>query len=281
MDDGVTHSFGEPHDEEWDNDWLPMPYYDLPGDSLMRSDSFGELIGGLSGLINLQNYHHQGPAALLSNLNPASQGSPSLKGALTMENALENHCSNEGINHDPSDNTALTHNQILGSRDDNSQIKDSSLPPSEVELGESKASSNKSTVITRRRGRGRKRRRNMAKSIIGEKSKILFVVAPLSEYGHRFRMKTSNNHFAAVWSYLKTRVNKGNDILVGGDEGGGTVDFGDEMMMVAMEFLCSLLDAKEGTNTLGGGVVKGRIVEEIYSDKIITLLTGCHFMSSR
>ena len=81
----MTHSFGEPHDEEWDNDWLPMPYYDLPGDSLMRSDSFGELIGGLSGLINLQNYHHQGPAALLSNLNPASQGSPSLKGALTME----------------------------------------------------------------------------------------------------------------------------------------------------------------------------------------------------
>ena len=198
----MTHSFGEPHDEEWDNDWLPMPYYDLPGDSLMRSDSFGELIDGLSGLINLQNYHHQGPAELLSNLNPASQGSPSLKGALTMENALENHCSNEGINHDPSDNTALTHNQILGSRDDNSQIKDSSLPPSEVELGESKASSNKSTVITRRRGRGRKRRRNMAKSIIGEKSKILFVVAPLSEYGHRFRMKTSNNHFAAVWSYL-------------------------------------------------------------------------------
>ena len=107
MDDGVTHSFGEPHDEEWDNDWLPMPYYDLPGDSLMRSDSFGELIGGLSGLINLQNYHHQGPAELLTNLNPASQGSPSLKGALTMENALENNCSNEGINHDPTDITSV------------------------------------------------------------------------------------------------------------------------------------------------------------------------------
>ena len=276
----MTHSFGEPHDEEWDNDWLPMPYYDLPGDSLMRSDSFGELIGGLSGLINLQNYQHQGPAELL-NLNPVSQGSPSLNGALMMENALENHCSNEGINHDPSDNTALTHNQILGSRDDNSQIKDSSLPPSEVELGESKASSNKSTVITRRRGRGRKCKENVGKPIFGVERKVLFVVAPLSDHGHKFRMKTSNIHFAAVWSYLKTCVNKGKDILVGGVEGDGTVDFGDEMMMVAMEFLCSLLDAKEGTNTLGGGVVKGRIVEEIYSDKIITLLTGCHFMSSR
>jgi hypothetical protein len=71
-----------------------MPY-DQPGDSLMRSDSFGELIGGLSGLINLQHYQNQGPVELCY-LSPACQGSPSLNGAFMMENALENHCSNEG-----------------------------------------------------------------------------------------------------------------------------------------------------------------------------------------
>jgi hypothetical protein len=121
----------------------------------------------------------------------------------------------------------------------------------------------------------------VVKTIFGVESKVLFVVAPLSDHGHKFRMRTSNIMFSAVWSYLKTSVNKGKDILVGGVEGDGTVDFGDEMMMVAMEFLCSLIDAKNGTKTLGGGVVKGRIVEEIYSSNIITLLTGCVFMSSR
>jgi len=166
------------------------------------------------------------------------------------------------------------HNQILGSGNDNSQIKDRSWSPSEVELGESKASSIKNTVITRRRGRGRKCKENVGKPIFGVERKVLFVVAPLSDHGHKFRMRTSNIMFSAVWSYLKTSVNKGKDILVGGVEGDGTVDFGDEMMMVAMEFLCSLFDAKNGTKTLGGGVVKGRIVEEIYSSNIITLLTG-------
>ena len=62
--DRVTDSFGELHDEV-ENDWLPMPFDQPGGDILMRSDSFGELIGGLSGLINLQNYQHQGPAELL------------------------------------------------------------------------------------------------------------------------------------------------------------------------------------------------------------------------
>ena len=42
------------------------------------------------------------------------------------------------------------------------------------------------------------------------------MVAPLNDHGHKFRMRSSNNDFLAVWSYLKMRVNKDNDILVGG-----------------------------------------------------------------
>jgi hypothetical protein len=74
--DGVTHSFGEPHDEWGNNDWLPMPYYDqLPdevvGGDLMHCHSFSECMSGLSGLINLQNSQNQGQAEL-HYLNPAS-----------------------------------------------------------------------------------------------------------------------------------------------------------------------------------------------------------------
>jgi hypothetical protein len=70
-------------------------------------------------------------------------------------------------------------------------------------------------------------------------------------------------------------------IFLWGVEGDGTIDFRDEMMMVAMEFLCSLFDAKKG-NIHSGGVVKGRVTEKIYSSSIVvTLLNDCHFMSSR
>jgi len=57
------------------------------------------------------------------------------------------------------------------------------------------------------------------------------------------------------------------------------------MMMVAMEFLCSLFDAKKGNakkgNINSSGVVKGRVTQKIYSSSIVALLNDCHFMSSR
>jgi hypothetical protein len=109
------------------------------------------------------------------------------------------------------------HEELLGSCNCESQIKDSSWSPAEMELGESKVGSRIAVKdITRRQGRGRKRRGDVAKTILGEESKVLFVVAPLNDHGHKFRMRSSNIHFSAVWSYLKACVNKGNDILVGG-----------------------------------------------------------------
>jgi len=279
--DGVTHSFGEPQDEVANSDWQQLfnQLNDMGGggDFLMHGPSLGDIIG-VSGLINLQNHQNQDQLDLHC-LNPAFQGLHSRNSSLMDENALEN----DGPRL-PGDNTGMFQ-EVLGTRNCASQMEDRSLSPGEVDLGESKMGSIAVKDSTRRRVRGRKRKGNEARAILGEESKVLFVVAPLNDHGHNLRMRSSNTHFSAVWSYLKACVNKDNDILVGGGEGDGIIGFGDEMMMVAMEFLCSLFDAKKGNakkgNINSSGVVKGRVTQKIYSSSIVALLNDCHFMSSR
>ena len=280
--DGVTQSFGEPHDEvamansDWQELLNQLDDVGGGGDFLMHGLSFGDIIGE-SGLIDLQNDRNQDQLDLHC-LNPAFQGHLSRKSSLMDENASKNDSPRLG------DNTG-TFQEVLGTDNCASEKEDRSRSPAEVDLGESKMSSIAVKDSTRRRVRGRKRRGNEARAILGEESKVLFVVAPLNDHGHKFRMRSSNNDFLAVWSYLKMRVNKDNDIMVGGVERDGIINFGDEMMMVAMEFLCSLFDAKKGNakkgNINSSGVVKGRVTQKIYSSNIVTLLNDCHFMSSR
>jgi len=113
------------------------------------------------------------------------------------------------------DNTG-TFQEVLGTDNCASEKEDRSRSPAEVDLGESKMSSIAVKDSTRRRVRGRKRRGNEARAILGEESKVLFVVAPLNDHVHKLRIRSSDNHFSAVWYYLKACVNKDDDILVGG-----------------------------------------------------------------
>lgn len=281
--DGVTHSFGEPHDEVANSDWQQL-FNQLNdtgggGDFLMHGPSLGDIIG-VSGLINLQNHRNQDQLDLHC-LNPAFQGLHSRNSSLMDENALEN----DGPRL-PRDNTGMFQ-EVLGTRNCASQMEDRSLSPAEVDLGGLKLDSSavkKGSIVvkdsTRRRVSRRKRKEFEAREILGEESKVLFVVAPLNDHVHKLRIRSSDNHFLAVWYYLKACVNKDDDILVGGGEGDGTISFGDEMMMVAMEFLCSVIDAKKA-NIISSGVVKGRVTQKIYSSSIVSLLNDCHFMSSR
>jgi len=283
--DGVTHSTGgEPQDGGEINDW-PMPFNQIPdvGGGLMRNHSFSDFIGGLSGLINLQNNHQNQGQGVSPHQNFTSQNqeSHSVNVTVMSENTLENYCppvydgstNDVGTDRLSTNNSDKMYEEVLGSP----EIEKRSFFASKVNVVETKVSMKD---VTKRRGRGRKRKGNVSIPTFGEGSKVLFIVAPLNDQDHKFKMRSSNIKFSAVWSYLKTCVNKDNDILLGGSERDGIICFGDEMMMVAMEFLCSLFDARKGTIN-SSGVVKGRVTEVIYSSSIVTLLNDCCFMSSR
>jgi len=106
------------------------------------------------------------------------------------------------------------------------------------------------------------------------------VVAPLNDINHNVTMISSNIHYKALWNYLKTYMREDTEDLVGDVGMDGSIAFGDELMIVAMEFLCSLFDARKGNNS-SGSVGKGRVIEPIYSSNIVTMLNDCSFMSSR
>lgn len=136
----------------------------------------------------------------------------------------------------------------------------------------------------RGKGKGRKRKgkgpAEKAKATFREESKVLFVVAPLNDINHNVTMISSNIHYKALWNYLKTYMREDTEDLVGDVGMDGSIAFGDELMIVAMEFLCSLFDMREGI-THSGVYVRRRLTEKQYSTGIISLLNVCHFMSAR
>ena len=161
--------------------------------------------------------------------------------------------------------------------------------PSELEVAEKNhvgtMSTTKETKKGRGKGKGRKRKgkgpAEKAKATFGEESKILFVVGPLHDnMYHDVTMISSNIHHEALWNYLKTYMKEDTDDLFGEVGMDGSISFGDELMIVAMEFLCSLFDMRNGI-TYSGVDVRRRITEKQYSTGIISLLNVCHFMSAR
>jgi len=108
---------------------------------------------------------------------------------------------------------------------------------------------------SRGKGKGGKRKgkdpAEKAKATFGEESKVLFVVAPLPDINHDVMMKSSNIHYKALWDYLKTYMRKDTDDLFGDVGKDGIIAFGDELMIVAMEFLCSLFDMRDGITHSG------------------------------
>ena len=136
----------------------------------------------------------------------------------------------------------------------------------------------------RGKGKGRKRKgkgpAEKAKAIFGEESKVLFVVAPLHDIYHDVMMRSSNIHYKALWNYLKTYMREDTEDLFGDVGTDGSIAFGDELMIVAMEFLCSLFDMRNGITHSGVDMRRG-LTEKQYSTGIISLLNVCHFMSAR
>ena len=104
----------------------------------------------------------------------------------------------------------------------------------------------------RGKGKGRKRKgkgpAEKANATFGEESKVLFVVAPLHDIYHDDVMiRSSNIHYKALWNYLTTYMREDiTDNLFGEVGMDGSISFGDELMIVAMEFLCSLFDMRKG-----------------------------------
>ena len=276
MDKGVTHLHEEGDFRE--DDVSPWPFTHTPGYSnngLQHNNSLGTLTGltnphqilgnnllvGLtqfdntwnnSGQYNLQPSYHQNNMSLLGHQHPTSEG---LKCATMAENQME------------------ATNRFL----------------SEFDGGEGNnvgMSTAKETKNGKGRGKGKGRKRKgkgpaeKAKATFGEESKVLFVVAPLHDINHDIMMISSNTHYKALWNYLKTCMREDSDDLFGDVGMDGSIAFGDELMIVAMEFLCSLSDMRNGI-TNSGVDVRRRVTEKQYSTGIISLLNVCHFMSAR
>jgi len=150
-----------------------------------------------------------------------------------------------------------------------------STTPKEMKNGKGRG---KGTTGRKRKAKGSAEK---AKASFGEESKVLFVVAPLhDDISHDVMMRSSNIHYKSLWNYLKTYMREDTDDLFGEVGIDGSIAFGDELMIVAMEFLCSLFDMRNGI-THSGVDVRRRLTEKQYSAGIISLLNVCHFMSAR
>ena len=273
----MTH----PHEEEdfrRDDNVSPWPFTHTPGYSnngLQHNNSLGTLTGGL---INrhqiLDNNLLVGLTQFYNTQNNGGQYNIQLYHQNNMSPFGHQHPTSEGLNC-----ATMAENQI--------EATNRFL--SELDGGEGNnvgTSTAKETKHGKGRGKGKGRKRKgkgpaeKAKATFGEESKVLFVVAPLHDINHDIMMISSNTHYKALWNYLKTCMREDSDDLFGDVGMDGSIAFGDELMIVAMEFLCSLFDMRDGT-THSGVDVRRRITEKRYSTGIISLLNACHFMSAR
>jgi len=276
MDEGVTH----PHEErDFRGDSVsPWPFTHTPGygnNGLQHNNSFGTLTGlrnphrilGNNLLVGLTQFNNtQNNTSVQYNLQPYNQNNmlPLGHQRPTSEGLM---CATMAENQTEATNRFLS--EVDGGEGNN--------------VGMSTA---KETKHGKGRGKGKGRKRKgkgpaeKAKATFGEESKVLFVVAPLQNINHDIMMISSNTHYKALWNYLKTCMREDSDDLFGDVGMDGSIAFGDELMIVAMEFLCSLFDMRDGT-THSGVDVRRRITEKRYSTGIISLLNACHFMSAR
>ena len=277
MDKGVTH-LHEEGDFSRDNDVSPWPFTDTPGYSnngLQHNNSLGTLTG-------LTNPHQILGNNLLVSLTQFNHNTQNNCGQYNLQPYHQNNMSPLGHQHPTSEGlkcATMAENQI--------EATNRFL--SEFDGGEGNnvgMSTAKETKHGKGRGKGKGRKRKgkgpaeKAKATFGKESKVLFVVAPLNDINHDVMMISSNIHYKALWNYLKTCMREDTEDLLGDVGMDGSIAFGDELMIVAMEFLCSLFDMRDGI-THSGVDMRRRLTEKQYSTGIISLLNVCHFMSAR
>ena len=146
-------------------------------------------------------------------------------------------------------------------------------------------------VNKKRRVRGKAKIKQNKEPIVfngfpGETKRVLFLITPMNRNDSipHLRLRLDTQEMARIWAYVNTFYNSPTHAPFLGVEADGIVGFGDEMMIVAMEFLCSCLNAKYDINHSGDDghlVSNGRVRDDKFSSKLVPMLNICHFMSSR